>query len=156
IGERRKFLRGAGALPVALALGSWGADVKSAQRELTPACSDGEEPTPRQMEGPFFKPHSPQRTSLLAPQVRGTKIIVRGLVLSAPGQPVVGALLDFWQCEDHGEYDNSGSRLRGHQYTDDAGAYRLETVLPGVYPGRTRHIHVKAQAPGQPVLTTQL
>ena len=26
----------------------------------------------------------------------------------------------------------------------------------GEYPGRTRHIHVKVQAPGQPVLTTQL
>jgi protocatechuate 3,4-dioxygenase beta subunit len=25
-----------------------------------------------------------------------------------------------------------------------------------LYPGRTRHIHVKVQAPGQPVLTTQL
>ena len=29
-------------------------------------------------------------------------------------------------------------------------------MLPGLYPGRTRHIHVKAQAPGQRVLTTQL
>ncbi|MFE0516379.1 hypothetical protein ACFW2E_42595, partial [Streptomyces sp. NPDC058964] len=32
----------------------------------------------------------------------------------------------------------------------------LRTIVPGLYPGRTRHIHVKAQAPGQPVLTTQL
>ena len=37
-----------------------------------------------------------------------------------------------------------------------AGRYTLETVLPGLYPGRTRHIHVKVQAPSQPVLTTQL
>ena len=28
--------------------------------------------------------------------------------------------------------------------------------MPGLYPGRTRHIHVKAQAPNQPALTTQL
>ncbi len=28
--------------------------------------------------------------------------------------------------------------------------------MPGLYTGRTRHIHVKAQAPGKPVLTTQL
>jgi protocatechuate 3,4-dioxygenase beta subunit len=27
--------------------------------------------------------------------------------------------------------------------------------VPGLYPGRTRHIHVKVQAPGGPVLTTQ-
>jgi protocatechuate 3,4-dioxygenase beta subunit len=32
----------------------------------------------------------------------------------------------------------------------------LETIVPGLYTGRTRHIHVKAQAPNQPVLTTQL
>jgi protocatechuate 3,4-dioxygenase beta subunit len=28
--------------------------------------------------------------------------------------------------------------------------------LPGIYPGRTRHIHVKVQAPNQSVLTTPL
>ena len=37
-----------------------------------------------------------------------------------------------------------------------AGHYRLETVVPAQYPGRTRHIHVKVQAPGRPALTTQL
>ena len=28
--------------------------------------------------------------------------------------------------------------------------------MPGLYTGRTKHIHVKVQAPGKPVLTTQL
>ena len=28
--------------------------------------------------------------------------------------------------------------------------------MPGLYPGRTRHIHVKVQAPNGPILTTQL
>jgi hypothetical protein len=32
----------------------------------------------------------------------------------------------------------------------------LTTVVPGLYPGRTEHIHVKAQAPSGPMLTTQL
>src|SRR6266540_2880166 len=36
------------------------------------------------------------------------------------------------------------------------GRFRLETVVPGLYTGRTRHIHVKVQAPNRPVLTTQL
>ncbi len=27
--------------------------------------------------------------------------------------------------------------------------------MPGLYPGRTRHYHVKVQAPNRPVLTTQ-
>ena len=51
---------------------------------------------------------------------------------------------------------NTGYRLRGHQFTDEAGHYSLETVVPGLYPGRTRHLHVKVQAPNQPILTTQL
>ena len=28
--------------------------------------------------------------------------------------------------------------------------------MPAVYSGRTRHFHVKVQAPGSPLLTTQL
>ena len=79
-----------------------------------------------------------------------------GFVLSTSCQPVARALVDFWQCDDAGNYDNSGFRLRGHQFTDAAGKYRLETIVPGLYPGRTRHIHVKVQAPGRAVLTTQL
>jgi protocatechuate 3,4-dioxygenase beta subunit len=66
------------------------------------------------------------------------------------------ALLDFWQADGDGEYDNNGFRLRGHQYSDDQGRFRVETVVPGLYSGRTRHIHVKVQAPDGPVLTTQL
>jgi len=158
--ERRNFLRRWGLLlPFALALPTWKGNARDAQpQELaqTPACSDGEEPTPRQMEGPFFKPRSPQRTSLLEAGLRGTRIVVSGQVLSTGCRPVAGALLDFWQCDDAGEYDNSGYRLRGHQFSDSAGRYRLETIVPGVYPGRTRHIHVKVQAADGPVLTTQL
>ena len=64
--------------------------------------------------------------------------------------------MEFWQADDKGAYDNAGYTLRGHQFTDEAGRYRLETILPGLYPGRTLHIHVKVQAPNGPVLTTQL
>jgi hypothetical protein len=38
----------------------------------------------------------------------------------------------------------------------DDGRFELTTIVPGVYPGRTRHIHVKVQAPDGPILTTQL
>ena len=121
----------------------------------TPQCADDDEPTVAQTEGPYFTPNSPQRTSLLEPGMNGTRMIVSGLVLSTDCRPIAGALLDFWQCDDAGEYDNRGFRLRGHQFTDQAGRYQLETIVPGVYPGRTRHLHVKVQAPGGRVLTTQ-
>ncbi len=121
-----------------------------------PACTPGARPTPSQTEGPFYKAGSPQRASLVEPGMAGTKITLTGFVLSTDCRPVARVRLDFWQADDKGEYDNAGYRLRGHQFTDDDGRYSLETILPGLYPGRTRHLHVKVQAPNRPVLTTQL
>jgi protocatechuate 3,4-dioxygenase beta subunit len=122
----------------------------------TPGCPDGAEPTPRQTEGPYFKPASPERASLLEPGMKGVRMVVTGVVRLASCQPVPRALIDDWHADDRGDYDNAGYRLRGHQFTDDQGRYRLETIVPGVYPGRTRHFHLKVQAPKGPVLTTQL
>lgn len=122
----------------------------------TPACTDGDEPTVSETEGPFFTPDSPEKSSFLADVDDGTTIVVAGTVLTTACQPAAGALLDFWHADDNGDYDNQGYRLRGHLFADAAGAYRLETIVPAVYPGRTRHIHVKVQAEGGPVLTTQL
>jgi protocatechuate 3,4-dioxygenase beta subunit len=122
----------------------------------TPACDDGDDPTPEQTEGPYFSPNSPERTSLREDGVDGTPFFLTGAVLGTDCTPISGALLDFWHADDAGEYDNEGYRLRGHQFTDANGAYRLETIVPALYTGRTRHIHVKAQRSGGSVLTTQL
>ena len=122
----------------------------------TPQCLDDDDVTPPQTEGPYYTPNSPERTTLFEPDMVGTKIVITGAVLDTACQPVARALLDFWQADDSGEYDNVGYQLRGHQFTDDDGRYELETIVPGLYPGRTRHIHVHAQAPDRPVLTTQL
>jgi len=124
--------------------------------EPTPVCADADDITPPQTAGPFYKPRSPERKSLLEPGIQGSKIILAGAVRSTKCKPVQGALVDFWQADGSGAYDNAGYRLRGHQFADGAGKYRLETVVPGVYPGRTRHFHVRVQAPNRPALTTQL
>ena len=122
----------------------------------TPECGDDDEPTPAETEGPFFKPRSPRRASLLESDLAGTKIVLTGRVFSRECRPLAGVLVDFWHADDAGEYDNVGFKLRGHQFTDQAGRYRLETVVPGLYPGRTRHFHVRVQAPRSRILTTQL
>ncbi|WP_116247350.1 dioxygenase [Nocardiopsis sp. FIRDI 009] len=124
--------------------------------EPTPRCDDGDDPTPPQMEGPYFTPHSPHRRDLVVPGDPGVPLTVSGYVLTRDCRPVAGALLDFWQADDGGVYDNTGYDYRGHQYTTADGAFHLTTVVPGLYPGRTRHLHVKVQAPARPVLTTQL
>lgn len=112
--------------------------------------------TPAQTEGPYYTPDTPERTSLIEPGMTGTKLILTGYVLDANCQPIANAWLDFWQADAAGAYDNAGYVMRGHQFTDADGRYQLETMLPGLYPGRTRHIHVKVQAPGGPVLTSQI
>lgn len=123
--------------------------------EPTPECG-ADEPTPAQTAGPFFKPDSPQRASLLEAGLGGTRLVVGGLVLSTTCKPIANALLDFWHTDDEGDYDLSGYRMRGHQFSDAAGCFRLETIVPGAYAGRTRHIHVRVQPPGGRILTTQL
>ena len=112
--------------------------------------------TPRQTEGPFYTPNTPKRISLVEPGSKAPRLVVLGTVLSADCKPVPNALLDFWHSDERGEYDNRGFRYRGHQFADAQGRYRLETIVPAEYPGRTRHIHVKVQAPGGRILTTQL
>ena len=121
----------------------------------TPACH-GDEATLRQTEGPFFKPSSPERTELVEEGMAGQPIELVGFVLSRGCKAHAGALLDFWQADAKGQYDNSGFRLRGHQFSDGEGRYRLRSIVPGIYPGRTRHIHVKVQPRDGSVLTSQL
>jgi protocatechuate 3,4-dioxygenase beta subunit len=121
-----------------------------------PACTSPAVLTPAQTEGPYYKADTPERASLIEPGMGGTKLIVTGYVVTKNCQPVAKAWLDFWQADDKGAYDNAGYTLRGHLFTDSNGRYTLETIVPGEYPGRTEHIHVKVQASNGPILTSQI
>ncbi len=127
----------------------------------TPSCG---ETTPRQTEGPYFKPASPERSDIAAGSP-GVRLVVAGRVTDASCRPVPHALLDVWQADAAGEYDLAGTRLRGHLFADAEGRYRLASIVPRWYgagfgrrgfSGRTPHIHVRLQPPGGRVLTTQL
>jgi protocatechuate 3,4-dioxygenase beta subunit len=133
------------------------AEAQDAPRlDLTPACGDQAQPTIAQTEGPYFKPDAPLKRNLAADRPSGEKMTLAGLVLDRNCRPVPKALVQIWQADETGAYDNSGFILRGHQYADDAGRWWFTTIVPAAYPGRTRHIHVKVQRPGGRVLTTQL
>lgn len=147
--SRRRLLAAGALLPFARS--ALGADLP-----LTPACGPQAPMTPRQSEGPFYTPDTPLRTSLVEPGTRAERLVLTGRVVSPQCRPVAKALLDFWHCDENGEYDNRGYRYRGHQFADEEGRFRLETIYPALYPGRARHIHVKVQAPGRRILTTQL
>ncbi len=120
----------------------------------TPECKPGRA-TPAQTEGPFYSPRTPMKANFRA-DANGAPIVLEGQVLAPDCRPLAGAWLDFWHADAEGQYDNAGFRLRGHQVADAQGRYKLETILPALYPGRARHIHVKVRAKeGGRILTTQ-
>jgi len=149
--DRRRALKIAAGLAAApLSMPARGAGLPP-----TPSCpADGA--TPRQTEGPFYTPRTPLKSSFLA-DAEGEPLTLQGYVLDTGCRPLAGAWLDLWHADASGAYDNRGFRLRGHQFTDAGGRYRFETIVPGLYPGRTRHFHVKLRAQGsRRELTTQL
>lgn len=109
------------------------------------------------IEGPFYRDGSPERTNIRIPD-EGPLLTLVGEVVGWDCHPIEGAWIDFWHCDSAGIYDNNSSdyRFRGHQFADDKGSWELFTNVPAPYPGRPKHLHVKVQGEISEVLTTQL
>jgi protocatechuate 3,4-dioxygenase beta subunit len=122
--------------------------------------------TPRDALGPFYVKGAPTQTDLCASGTHGAqKLTVSGRVLGAPDcAPLAGAQVEVWQADARGDYtqvtggkkDDPGCLLRASLTTDFGGRYRFETIVPGEYPGRPRHIHYRVSAKGHATLVTQL
>ena len=121
--------------------------------------------TPDNIEGPYYRLGAPMRADLTDETTLGTRLVVRGRVTDPGCKPVPRALLDVWQADREGRYDNDGHAgqklvLRGKLSTRDDGAFEFRTILPGRYLNgrqyRPAHVHVKISAPGFATLTTQL
>ncbi len=150
---RRRFLLATGTLAAA----GLSFDAHAQELAPTPACHDGDEPTVRQTEGPFFKPRSPQRADLREAGARGDAV---ELDRPRADAHAAGRSPARWSISGtpttRATTTTRGFRFRGHQFTDANGRYRFRTIRPAVYTGRTRHYHVKVQPAGGRVLTTQL
>ena len=92
---RRRLLGAAAALPLAR-------PALAQELPLTPACGPQAALTPRQTEGPFYTPDTPQRSSLVEPGSKAERLVLSGRVVSPQCRPVARALLDFWHCDDKG------------------------------------------------------
>ncbi len=119
------------------------------------------DPTSADIEGPFYTPNAPTRNVIKPAAVFARTLFLTGTVYYRDCDvPAANAQLDVWQADENGAYDNVGFNYRGKFTADDMGNYSLETVLPGKYLNgsqyRPRHIHLKINAPGRPILTTQL
>src|SRR3954469_17288072 len=161
--SRRRFLRQIGVGAAAIAASHFWTPGAFAE-ELTR--------TPPQTEGPFYPDHLPLDTDndllvindTITPAV-GEVTHLSGMVLDARGEPLRNALVEIWQCDQHGAYLHSGTTNAnkrdknfqgfGRFMTGREGAYYFRTIKPVPYPGRTPHIHFKIKKAGKELLTTQ-
>jgi protocatechuate 3,4-dioxygenase beta subunit len=115
--------------------------------------------TKSDMLGPFYKDGAPIKQRL-GEEVEGQRLIITGKVTDMRCQPLKDAILDVWQANSIGEYDNEGFTLRGKVKTNNDGTYVIDTIVPKEYGAgdikRPSHIHLKVGVPSQPTLTTQL
>jgi len=116
--------------------------------------------TESDMLGPFYKEGAPFKQRLGEGVKEGERLIITGKVMDNRCQPIKGAILDVWQANSTGEYDNEGFTLRGKVKTNNDGTYLIDTIIPNEYAAgditRPGHVHLKVGAPNQPILTTQL
>lgn len=110
--------------------------------------------------GPFYKAGAPFDADL-ADDLPGELVQIEGTVYGCDCEtPLAGAIVDIWQADDAGGYDNAGFTLRGRIETDEDGRYRLLTIKPGWYLNgdqfRPAHIHYKVSHEQGMSLTTQL
>jgi len=115
--------------------------------------------TKSDMLGPFYKENAPFKQRL-GEGIEGERLIITGKVMDMRCQQLKGAILDIWQANSTGEYDNKGFTLRGKVKTNNDGIYIIDTIIPKEYGQgditRPGHIHLKVGVPNQPTLTTQL
>ncbi|ANI80212.1 dioxygenase family protein [Sphingobium sp. EP60837] len=141
----------------------------------------GDGATESALLGPFWKaeaPFLPLGESIAHAGTAGTSVVVSGRVRDRSGAAIAGAVIDVWQTDDSGYYENQypegSGNLRGRFKTDENGEYNFRTIKPVSYPipthgpvgaltlrqkrsiFRPAHLHAMISAPGYRTLVTQI
>lgn len=116
--------------------------------------------------GPYHRRQAPFQSVLAAPTEPGEPLVISGRVLAGDRcTPLTNAVVDAWHANAEGRYYNVGNdrddgpeayRLRGRIRTNARGEYRFETIIPGAYSFRPRHVHFIASHPDARELVTQM
>jgi hydroxyquinol 1,2-dioxygenase len=138
------------------------------------------EATPSTVEGPFHVANAPAIANggSMAEGAPGVPCFVMGKVHGLSGEPIAGAVLDLWQTDGEGLYedqrDTKGPWMRGLYRTQADGSFLIHTVAPIGYTipmdgtvgelmnstnishMRPAHIHFAVSAPGYEELVTHL
>ena len=131
--------------------------------------------------GPFYREGAPELAmgASISKDGRGEPVVVTGRVLSTDGTPIPDALLDVWETDENGLYEQQDPEqpemnLRGKFRTDSQGRYCFVGIKPvsyaipddgpvgqllgalGRHPFRPAHIHLLISANGFAPVTTHL
>jgi len=139
--------------PVILLSGKSGTPLSALPLPATPACGGS---TVEQTAGPYYLPNAPLKQDLAADVRGGEPFILTGFIFDRRCSPMAGVLVEVWHANQQGHYDNAGFVLRGHQYSDEHGRWRFNTIMTQHYAFRTAHYHFRVRRPDGSVLTTQL
>ena len=131
--------------------------------------------------GPFYRPGAEELPpgASISKDGRGEPAVLTGRVLATDGAPISNALLDIWETNENGMYDQQDPdqpdmNLRGKFRTDAEGRYYVVAIKPVDYPiptdgpvgemlhatnrphRRAAHIHLIVSADGFVPVTTHL
>ncbi|MGC4025572.1 MAG: hypothetical protein QM744_10690 [Mesorhizobium sp.] len=134
------------------------------------------------MAGPFYRADVPEMPAgaNISRDGKGEPLSVSGRVINLSGEPLVGALVEVWQANGEGKYENQEpdrqpeNNLRGKFRTDARGSFSYRTVMPrgyslpsdgpvgrlmkalGLCLERPAHLHFRVSAEGYHTLTTHI
>ena len=112
-------------------------------------------------EWPYYVQNTPllaDNTNLNKDNLVGKVLLLTGKVLDGLSDTgISGAKIEIRQADDQWVYHPQGNndyssyqpsevKLRGHIVTDAQWNYMLQTIYPGLYEGRARHIHFRVSA----------
>ena len=102
-------------------------------------------PTAEMTLGPFFPREFAQGandlTRLDGRPVEGEAIEITGRVTQLDGRPLDNLVLEIWQADAAGRFDNPGFRGWGRAATSADGVFSFKTIRPGACKGRAPHIN---------------
>jgi protocatechuate 3,4-dioxygenase beta subunit len=145
---------------------------------LLPISAFSSEPTPKEIEGPFY-PVVPQKDKDFdltkvkdhAGVAKGKTVFIEGRILDTNDNPIENATVDLWQANAAGKYrhphDSNKAPLdpnfQGWAIVKSGkdGIFRFKTIIPGSYPAsdtwiRPPHIHFKVTKKGYLEIITQM
>jgi len=100
-------------------------------------------PTAEMTLGPFFPREFAEGQNDLTDggKAKGELIEIVGRVTQSDGKPLDNLVLEIWQADAAGRFDNAAFAGWGRAATDAQGNYRFRTIKPGAAPGRAPHVN---------------